>query len=330
MSTTLDPRIAAKLDAFAHRRRRLIIFRGVCAAIAMLLGAMMIVAVIDWIFMLPDWLRWGLSSAAYLAVIIVAWRASGRLLLHAPDSRNLARLIENAEPSLREELLSAVELGQGSGEWDSPQFRALVQAEVSDRVAGLQMERLLPAVLLKSAVVALVVMLAICLTALVVPSLQFGALLVRALAPGANLDNISSVKVKFIQPSPQEMAVPQGDSIPLLIEVTGRRVTKAYLETFTKSGGRGVIEMQPVPGGRFSAGIQVARENVDYRVRAFDKITRKYHLTAAARPSVVGFHKEYIYPKYTGLPPKIVDEEGGDVAAVEGTEVALTVKTNQP
>ena len=85
MSTTLDPRIAAKLDAFARRRRRLIIFRGVCAAIAMLLAAMMIVAVIDWIFMLPDWVRWTLSSAAYLAVIIVAWRASGRLLLHAPD-----------------------------------------------------------------------------------------------------------------------------------------------------------------------------------------------------------------------------------------------------
>src|SRR5947209_4688951 len=206
MSTTLDPRIAAKLDAFAHRRRRLIIFRGVCAAIAMLLGAMMTVALIDWFFVLPDWLRWTLSATAYLAVIVVAWRACGRLLLQVPDSRRLARLIESAEPSLREELLSAVELGQGDGQWDSPQFRALVQQDVSERVAGLQMDRLLPAVLLRGAVVALTVMLVLCFIALVVPSLRFGALLARALAPGANLDRVSSVQVKIIQPSPAEMA----------------------------------------------------------------------------------------------------------------------------
>ena len=330
MSTALDSRIAAKLDAFARRRRRLILFRGVCAALAMLGGSMMVVAALDWKFLLPDWLRWTLSGVAYATVLIVAWRACFRLLLQVPDSRRLARFIEGAEPSLREELLSAVELGQGSAAWDSEQFRELVQAEVSTRMEGVQVERLLPAVLLRSAMVALAIVLAVAGAALVLPSLRFGTLLARAFAPGANLDRVSSVQVRIIQPTPAEMAVPQGDSVPLLVELTGRRVTKAYLETFTKSGGRDFIQLQPAPNGRFSAAIQVAREDVEYRIRAFDAITRKYRLQAAPRPRVVKFHKQYRYPAYTGMAAKMVDEESGDIAAVEGTEVEITLDTDQP
>src|SRR4051794_9547420 len=126
MSSALDPKIAAKLDAFARRRRRLIIFRGICAGLAMLGASMMVVAILDFRFLLADWARWTLSGIAYALVIFVVWRACVRLLLKVPDSRRLARLIEGVEPSLREELLSAVELGQSSGSWDSPQFRELV------------------------------------------------------------------------------------------------------------------------------------------------------------------------------------------------------------
>ena len=37
----------------------------------MLLATMMIVALVDWLFVLPDWLRWTLSGVAYAAVIVV-------------------------------------------------------------------------------------------------------------------------------------------------------------------------------------------------------------------------------------------------------------------
>ncbi len=115
MNSLLDPRIAAKLAVFARRRRRLITIRGVCAGLATLLAGMMIVALLDWSFPLPDWARWALSGVAYAAALGVTWFTSLRVLLRVPDARRLARLIESAEPALREDLLSAVELGQGSG-----------------------------------------------------------------------------------------------------------------------------------------------------------------------------------------------------------------------
>ena len=92
---------------------------------AMLLATMMAVALIDRFFVLEDWARWTLSIVAYAAVLITEWRACVRLLLHSPGPRELARLIEHAEPRLREDLLSAIELGETESAFDWPQFRQL-------------------------------------------------------------------------------------------------------------------------------------------------------------------------------------------------------------
>jgi len=330
-SAKIDPLILAKLQAFADRRRKLIVRRGIYAAVATLLIAMMVVAFVDWAFVLPDAVRWTLSGAAYLAIIVVEWRSCWRLLLHAPGSRQLARLIEHAEPKLREDLLSAVELGdEGSGEvFDSEQFRALVQSDVAARVESLDMEQLLPTKLLRRyAFVAAGIGLG-CLVAFALTGFQFGTLMMRALLPMANFARVSKVKVKIVEPSPAEMRVAQGDTLPLIIELSGQSSNKATLETFTPSGGREVVPMTPLARDRFSATIQVGRENVFYRVRAGDALTKKYQLEAVARPAVVEFQKAYTYPAYTKLQPKTVVEENGDIAALEGSQVELHLQTNQ-
>ena len=146
MSYKLDPRILSKLRAFAARRRKLIIVRGVAAALAMLLVTMLIVAALDYKFVLPDEVRWSLSGVAYLLVVVAEWRTCLRLLAHTPGPRKLARLIEHAEPKLREDLLSAVELGSASDEraFDSEQFRELLQQDVASRMENMQVDRLLP------------------------------------------------------------------------------------------------------------------------------------------------------------------------------------------
>ncbi|HEX8309734.1 MAG TPA: hypothetical protein VF614_00355, partial [Chthoniobacteraceae bacterium] len=331
MSSQLDPKILAKLRAFAARRRKLIIIRGICAAVAMLLATMMLVALIDWIFILPDEVRWGLSAAAYLAVIVVEWRTCLRVLAHAPGPRRLARLLEHAEPRLREDLLSAVELGTSkeSEIVDSPQFRQLVQSDVAARVENLEVDRLLPVHLLKRSLgIAAAIFIAL-IVAFAATGLQFGTLFMRALLPLGNFARVSRFQVEIVEPSPAERLVPQGDTVPLLVAISGGRTNKAFLETFTKTGGRELIPMIAQEGDRFSATIQVGREHLEYRVRAGDAITRKYRLEAASRPHVVQFEKTYRFPSYAGLEARSVTEENGDLTALEGTEVELRLQANQ-
>ena len=124
--------------------------------------------------------------------------------------------------------------------------------------------------------------------------------------------------------------VPQGDTVPLVIEITGQRTNKAVLETFTQNGGREIVPMTATGPDRFVANIQVARDDVEYRIRAGDALTRKYQLRAMARPHVVRFHKTFRYPAYVKLPEKQLTEEHGDLAGLEGTQVTLELEADQP
>lgn len=331
MNPQIDPLILQKLQAFSQRRRQLIIRRGIYAAIATLLAAMMLVAFIDWLFVLPDAARWALSGAAYLAIVVVEWRSCLRLLVSAPTPETLARLVEHAEPKLREDLLSAVELGraQSGSVFDSEQFRALVQSDVAARMEKLDMDQLLPAQLLRRYVFIAAAIGVVCVVAFALTGFQFGTLMMRALLPMANFARVSKVQVKIVEPAPAEMRVPQGDTLPLIVELSGQRANKAFLETFTPNGGREIVPMSPVGPDRFTATIQVGRENVHYRVRAGDALTKKYQLEAVARPAVVEFQKSYVYPAYAKLEPKVITEENGDLAGLEGSEVELRLRTNQ-
>ena len=69
-----------------------------------------------------------------------------RHLLGKPSRNELARYIETQEPALREDLLSAIELGsnRSNPEFDSEVFRQLLQRDVASRIKTLDIEKTLP------------------------------------------------------------------------------------------------------------------------------------------------------------------------------------------
>ncbi|MGB8170553.1 MAG: hypothetical protein WCF18_23825 [Chthoniobacteraceae bacterium] len=330
MTQHIDPVILRKLDAFSRRRRKLIILRGICAAAATLLLAMMAVALIDAMFVLPDWARWTLSAVAYLAVLAVEWPAALRLLVRTPGRRDLARMVELADPRLRESLLASVELSEQDGEEMglSAQFRQLLERDVARRLSPMDMDRLLPVNLVRRSIGVGIAAASMCLAIFALTGMQFGTLLLRALVPGANLARVSQVKVRIIEPTAPDKVVAQGETEPLVVEISGRRVNAARVETITPAG-RSVWKMEPRGDDRFSATIQVGREDVTYRVFAGDAVTKKFRLHAVARPHVVSFEKIFTFPAYVKKEARKVTEENGDLVALEGTEVELRLETNQ-
>ncbi len=305
--------------------------RGVLATVTTLIVAMLVVAAVDyWIPLLSDAVRWVLSGTAYAAVLGAVWWQVVRPLLHAPDERQIARIVEHAEPKLREDLLSAVELGHAEGAiFDSAQFRALLQSDVSARVQDLRVESLLPVRLLKRYINVAAVIGVVVVGLMLLSGFRFGSLFLRALMPGANLDRVSATQIVLIEPNPGNQTVPQGDAVRLVIELKGQFARTAKLETEATVEGRHVAEMIPLGEHRFATTVQVGRENVRYRVQAGDALTRRYELTAVARPHEVAFEKIYQFPGYSKLPSKTVVEEGGGLAALEGSEVELKITPSQ-
>ena len=329
----IDPIIREQLYAFRRRRKRLLLIRGACAALVTLLVTMGLVAFLDWRFILSDAVRIALSVAAYGLVIAMFWIECLRALAHRTSLHELARLVEKGQPTLREHLLSAVELGDYDAESirDSEVFRKLLQGGVSRQMATVNMRSLLSFKLVRKWVLMAAGVLAIILALLVAPGSRIGHLFARALIPIANLARVSSTAILILEPSPADTILAQGDVQAITVEVSDKRLRKVVLETQSTKGGRkDRVGMSALPSAQFSSNVKITREPFRYRVYAGDAITRWHSIDPRPRPRVVKFHKRYVYPAYSRIQPETRSEEHGDLSALEKTIVQLELELDQP
>jgi len=157
MAGEIDPFIRGKLLAFRGRFRLLVFFRGACCGVLFFLAALLILALADWLIVMDDRTRYGLSGAVYLIGLLTTWFICVRPLLKLIEEREVAAMIEEEEPNLRAELLSAVELsGDGEG-LDSKALRRQARERVIEKLHGLDTTTLMPKRLVKTCTIAVAV-----------------------------------------------------------------------------------------------------------------------------------------------------------------------------
>lgn len=330
--TTLDPIIQAKLAQFSRRRKGLILTRGLAAAVMVWLLTMTLVALCDRALLIEDEWRWMMSVLAYALTGYAFWRSCVRHLAHLPGPRDLARLLELAEPSLREELLAAIELADQSATatWDSAEFRSALQHAVASRMKEVHVAALLSPKLIKRMLLSACAVVALFGLLIALPGLRFSQFFARAALPAANFERPSHIKITIVTPAPPDQTVPEGESLPVAVTISGGEVQQVILETFPMNTSRERMVMQLGAQREFVAPVQLDRNPLYYRVRAGDAITQKFLLRPQARPQVVHFRKAYQPPSYTHLATRTVTEDNGDLEALEGSEVDLEVQTDQP
>jgi hypothetical protein len=93
------------------------------------------------------------------------------------------------------------------------------------------------------------------------------------------------------------------------------------------------IAMQPQAAGNFAGGYQFLfaglPENVEYYVTAGAMTSKHFNIRVSDLPAVKQIRVTYHYPTWTGMPPE-VEERGGDLRAVTGTEAELEISTDRP
>ncbi|MBV9769203.1 MAG: hypothetical protein JOZ32_06510, partial [Bryobacterales bacterium] len=97
------------------------------------------------------------------------------------------------------------------------------------------------------------------------------------------------------------------------------------------------IPMQPAASqgfaGSFAGGYQFLfaglPENVEYYVTAGAMTSKHFNIRVTDLPSVKQIRVTYHYPAWTGMPSE-VEERGGDLRAVTGTEAQLEISTDRP
>lgn len=362
----LDPATASALQSFARRRRWLIGLRCVAIAVLAFFSTLFVVAIADHLWLLPDSLRMILSLSAYMITAAVLWFFGLRHLRHE-DPRELARQLESTAPRVRDDLLSAVELADPRFSNGSLELQNRLQHSVGRRLQKVDVSGLLPLAMIRKWLIAGSVVLAICLLLALIPSLQFGRRIARAMLPMASIERASDIKVRIVEPTPATRHVAEGDAVAVVVEVlfprsptdsqpttNDRQTAEDQViiewmvegETFQSVMLSRAPLLSPQPGDSptslnatslsdttasvFAANLSIKKTPVRYRVLAGDAVTLWHTLTPLPRPRVVSFEKRYQFPKYSKLPDLTETSDHGDLTALMGTTGHLRIQFDQP
>jgi hypothetical protein len=274
----------------------------------------------------------GFRVLTYLAFAALGWFFFVRPLARRVTDQQVALYLEEHEPSLQEVLLSAVDASAA----DRPARQGLESTHLLRRLIESAIERCQQTDLgrdverksLRRSTIALATIgAAAALVFIAGPAyLRQGALAV--LVPTGDVEAASPYRLEV---EPGDTTVSKGADISVTAKLIG--FTSAEVDLFTRRSAGAPFErvsMIPEAGdGTFESTLFGVRESTEYFVQAAGVRSEVFDIEVANLPFVERLEMEYVFPAYTGIPPKTV-ENGGDVAALRGTTVRLRVHPTLP
>jgi hypothetical protein len=254
-----------------------------------------------------------ITILALIAVFFV------RPLLRRVSDEQVALYLEEHEPSLQAEIISAVEASRGPGA-QSTLVKRLVESAIEkchalEEGRGVERKRLNG----YTAALALVVVATLAIFA-------FGpAYLRHALSALVVVSGSVEAAVPYrIEVSPGNANVPRGADQTITAELHGFTADQPVL--MVRKSADGPFERVPLilEDAKFQGKLFDLPGSIDYYVEAAGVRSATYRLNVIEMPYVQRLELEYHFPAYTGLEPRKI-EDGGDIAVLRGTEIRVRI-----
>jgi len=139
---------------------------------------------------------------------------------------------------------------------------------------------------------------------------------------------------RMLRVTPGNVEVLHGESQKIGVEIFQRGGTPYLI--YKISGGnwqRAKMPREAYSEGetrKFSYEFSKITQPIDYFIKWKDLRTQTYSISVVILPEVGDVSVKYIYPSYTGLPESKVEKTSGDLEALLGTQVQMTLKANKP
>ena len=327
----LPPNVAQKLRSIRRRALVLALLEGLAHTGAILIGAMLVAMLID---LAVGWLdplaRYTVTSVALgsVAILFLLWCALP--FIRRRTIVSTAREVDQNVPQLEERWSTVTELAQNNDRAEVRGSQAMINqvgSEAELASASINPESVVSAkpLFLASrwflgAAAALVVLVLVNFS-------QARVLLHRFWLPG---DNVSLTELSV---SPADVWVPKGEALTLNATVKGSVPKSApKLSIRPASGASKEIAMsaKTTEKGAFQHLIGDVSDSFEYRARAGDGQTAWHRITAVDRPEITGVKLTVTPPSYSNLPKEEKDSLPQGVRVLQGSEVALGFKCEQP
>lgn len=288
----------------------------------------------------------GLSAAGRLALWLVLVAAVAAILVRRLLPVVLFRInpvfaaytIEQSRPSLKNSLINLLFLRRERDEFIQDDLARRVFEGLEFRTAG-ELAQVSPDTavdrsrLIRLGYCLVGVVALLCLYLIFSPKNPIVSMR-RVIWPWAELQAPTRVTIR--QVTPGDTVGYQGDTLVVSAEVRGLRAGESPTLYFTTADRQTVDEAVPMaPAGtyRFQCELPPGKlglsQSLEYFLSAGDATTRTYSVEVQVPLSIAVERIEYQYPAYTGKAPETV-EGTGDIKALEGTEVTLHARANQP
>lgn len=313
-------------------RRKHAAVSGAFGASTMLLVIVCVLAgtmFIDWIFDLPQWLRYAMlaihiSALLYLLVRNVLWP-----LLKGPDDETVALWIEAFYQDAASRIISAVQFTR-------PEFalagesQQMVGAAVREAETYIEPKDTADVV----AIDALVKRFVIAALALVVAGGLFlwggentRDLLLRAVGvPG--IDVPRNTRVELLEPTHHIVA--KGDTIRIVAKARGTIPSDGTLRVKYAGGATGefVMKADRDEPEKFAIEIENVQDSFEYRVHLNDGRSAPRQIEAHARPTVSDVKIIQHLPAYTKRPP--TERRSNDLQLLAGSRLQIRAVSSKP
>ncbi|MFQ5823332.1 MAG: DUF4175 family protein [bacterium] len=130
--------------------------------------------------------------------------------------------------------------------------------------------------------------------------------------------------------SPGDIEVVKGDHVQISAKIVGAQVSEVIL-ALKKEDAKEFDQyfLSAQQDNQFTFTLENVRDNMNYFVEAASKSSPQYSISVVELPFVRNLQLKLRYPSYSKLGSQFLDENVGDVTALKGTQIEISLMTNK-
>lgn len=331
---SLPASMAEKLEVVRRRTLKVRIGTAVVAAIGVLLAAMAVAMLVDWLATIYDfrwraaltYSAWTAAAVTLLAWAVTAWRHTRRV-------EGMAAKVDREIPELEERWSTVTEISSGEkakSNGTAPAVHPAMFQQVSNEAQSwtprVEPDRVIPLDGLIRSLLFLTAITTVLGIAVVFDSQRTTVLLKRFWQPytpisATELTNLSG-----------DLVVGRGESTEISANIAGVPVDEAMLMLAPTEGETKTITLTPRGDtqDQLAHRLRSVKQPMRYRLRAGDGQTPWYEIVVADRPQLADVRVTLTPPAYTRKDAKIINKLPRRVTVLEGSHVEIAMKPKQP
>jgi hypothetical protein len=312
--------IGELIDRVRARWRRLIVLKaGVVAVLTVTAVLLVALALAQWTG------RSAAALAATGAVAVVLMLAGAIRALwparRVPTDAQVARFIEEREPSLDDRLVSAVHVAEATRSGSAPGLAAVMLADAGRRAADVDPTTIIDGDLIRRAAfqagAALLVFVAVGYVGRGTVRRSFDALSLALVPSHLRLDV-----------TPGHARLQAGSNLTIEARLVGNTAPVAVQLQRADGDTWMPTDMPPDGSGAFRVQLDSLADSFVYRVVAGTITSPSFEVAVVRPPRITRIDVEYRYPPTLGLEAR-TEEDSGDIYAPSGTDVVLRIHTDR-